>query len=105
MGNPEMAETAPESCDMDSPKVSAHYAKKCQVLTDTKAVCPEPQANAFDHHDGILDVRKEVDLEVLVLSDPHELPRKVNTPVPDVDYQKRGEWMLRYASAYIVLYI
>jgi len=97
MGNPEMAETAPESCDMDSPKVSAHYAKKCQVLTDTKAMCPEPQANAFDHHDGILDVRKEV--EVLVLSDPHELPRKVNTPVPDVDYQKRGEWMLRYDAA------
>ena len=62
MGNPQMASVAPESCDIDpAAAASAQYAKRCEVLTDSKTSCPEPRAHAFDHHDGRVEVKKHVD--------------------------------------------
>ncbi len=38
----------------------SQYERTCQVLTDTSTTCPEPQAEAFDHHEGHLEVIKQV---------------------------------------------
>lgn len=88
--------SAPVSCDTSSASQSmqASYAKRCHVLTDTKATCPEPSATAFDHHDGSLEVSKAITL--LLESLPRQNPKAVGRKVADVNYDMRGEYVLRY---------
>jgi hypothetical protein len=87
---------APDTCDPTSATqtIQSSYAKRCHVLTDTKLTCAEPSATAFDHHDGKLDVTKAITL--LLRSLPRENPKAVGESVPDVNYNMRGEYVLRY---------
>ena len=54
---------------------------------DDKTTCPEPEAQAHDHHDGDLSVEKKV-MQVIE-SPPHSGPKMVHKLVDHIDYTKR----------------
>ena len=101
----------PNSCDEDDLQQShpgrfeQSYAKHCEVSQNTngaqncpgpQCTCAEPTAQAFDHHEGQIDVIKTVRL--LMRSDPRHVPVPVEETLADIDYALRGEYTLRYEA-------
>jgi hypothetical protein len=52
---------------------------RCEVLTSNITTCPEPEASAFDHHEGSLGVK--VTKKLYIRSDPQGSPKMVNIDV------------------------
>jgi hypothetical protein len=107
----------PNSCDpdhVDQSRYKQTFAKHCMVsqnkdgarncpgpkCTDENqascCTCPEPTAQAFDHHQGQIDVIKTVHL--LMRSDPGQMPKPVDEVLEDINYLLRGEYTLRYEA-------
>jgi hypothetical protein len=99
----------PNSCNDndlgDQSRFQQTYAKHCMVSENadgaqncpgSECTCPEPTAQAFDHHQGQIDVIKTVHL--LMRSDPRQMPVPVDVTLADIDYTLRGEYTLRYEA-------
>jgi hypothetical protein len=101
---------SPLACDAagvgeDHPRFQQTYAKHCMVSENihgakncpgADCTCPEPTAQAFDHHQGQIDVVKTVHL--LMRSDPRSMPVPLDVTLADIDYGIRGEYTLRYEA-------
>ena len=83
-----------KSCaDMSRVHHTTYYAI-CEVGKDDASSCPEPQAEGYDHHEGVIPVTKRV---LLFVEGPkHGLPRFRREIVPKLDYNIRGEYTLVY---------
>jgi hypothetical protein len=99
----------PDSCSEndlgDQSRFKQTYAKHCKVSQNTDGAkdcpgpdctCPEPTAQAYDHHQGQIDVIKTVHL--LMRSDPRQMPVPVDITLADIEYTLRGEYTLRYEA-------
>ena len=73
------------------------YYATCEVLRDSEASCPEPEASAHDHHEGEIPVRKTVKL--YIKSDAKQQPKLLDQTVPAVSYRQRGEYTLTYDAS------
>lgn len=77
-------------------RLPLHKYFRCEVLTSNITSCPEPEASAFDHHEGTLDVT--VTKKLYIRSDPQGTPKMVNENVQDIDFGQRGEYLLNFAA-------
>ena len=70
-------------------------AKRCQ-LGDTNATCALPHAVAYDHHQGLVDVKESV--RMWTASPPHAAPQfGVDQPMPQgLDFSRRGEQLIYF---------
>ena len=70
-------------------------AKRCQV-GDTNATCALPHAVAYDHHQGLVDVKESV--RMWTASPPHAAPQfGVDQPMPHgLDFSRRGEQLIYF---------
>ena len=85
-----------QQCIKGSGTQTETFAKRCNVLTATAATCPEPKAHVFDHHEGNVDDKLQVQRKVFVESLPHQTPTKANRIVQSINYDLRCEYLLAF---------
>ena len=74
--------------------VESQFERTCDVLTDDAKSCPEPEAHAFDHHEGVIDVVKHV--KAVMISRPKSDPKQVDRTMASLDYDLRASYVLTY---------
>jgi hypothetical protein len=68
------------------------YVVKCDIGTP----CAIPQAQAYDHHDGSLDVERTI---YLVNDDGHSVPGGAEeVDYSQINWQDRAEFLVKYSA-------
>jgi hypothetical protein len=72
---------------------SEDYAKVCVAKQDDSTHCPLPSAQAYDHHQGLINVTTNIYLVNLEGTVP---PNALTRTYAAIDYSSRSEWLLKY---------
>jgi len=76
------------------------FADECAVSQNhlpSDPGCQEPEASAYDHHDGAIDVTTSYTL--FVSSGPKENPTPKHSTPSSIDLSVRGEWIIKYDAS------